>query len=122
MKKLLSLALIAMVCCSAALMFGCSSKNGSIVINGNAAVSVTISQSTIDDEMAYMDAYDAELVKITLEVKDEAGAELFKGTLYDAKLQGANVTGFSLKTAGTRTAKVSMHGVTGEFTYTVTVS
>ena len=121
MKKLLSLALILMVCCSAGLMLGCSSENGKMTITPNPVV-ISITQDTIDDEMAYIDFVDTQLKGITVIVADEEGAELFNGNAFDARKQGASIIGFSLKTAGKGTAKISMFGVTESFEYEVTIS
>ena len=120
MKKLLSLAVIMLFCCSAFLMLGCSVNNGSMTITvTNSAFSIT--QAVIDDEEAYIDAVDAALKTITIEVKDEDGVVLYTGNLSEAKKNGAAVTGFSLKYEGTdKVAYVTMYGVKQSFNYSVT--
>ena len=115
MKKLLSLALIVMVCCSAAIMFGCSSKGGTIVINGT----TTGLTKFTGDAVAYNDAIDSALAGINIVVTDTAGIELYKNTLKVAKTEGASIMGFSLRNEGTFTARVTMFGITQEFEYSV---
>ena len=76
MKKLLSLAVIMLLCCTSFLMFGCSVDNGSMTIT-LANPAFTISQKTIDEGMDYIDAVDEALKTITIVVdyKDAAGNE-----------------------------------------------
>ena len=127
MKKLLSLAVIMLLCCTSFLMFGCSVDNGSMTIT-LANPAFTISQKTIDEGMDYIDAVDEALKTITIVVdyKDAAGNEKqWTGNLFEAKQEGASVTGFSLKSntgSSGREARVTMFGVTEVFTYTVTVT
>lgn len=118
MKKLLSFALILMVCCSSALLFGgCSSNNGTVTLPSS--VSFEISEAEREDELKYVEALDRELAKITaIVVKDENGVTLFEGNGFEAKGKGASIQ-ISLRENGTFTGKFSMYGITGEFTYTV---
>ena len=128
MKKLLSLAVLLVVFCSSALIFaGCNSSNGTITFDGTMPYTVARFDKTQYEESEaegkYMEHIQTQLgtIKFSITYKDKSGTEVTKSgvTIAEARLDGASVTGFSLKTAGTRTAKLAYMGVTAEFTYTV---
>ncbi|MBO5954701.1 MAG: hypothetical protein J6Q13_01885 [Clostridia bacterium] len=119
MKKLLSFALILMVCCSSALLFsGCNTKNGTVTFE-KASYGFKITAEQRKNELEYIEAIDVALKDITgIEVKDEDGVTLFKGNGLEARGKGASIQ-ISLRQDGTFTGKFSMYGISGEFTYTV---
>ena len=123
MKKLLSLAVLLVVFCSSALLFaGCNSSNGKIEFdNSNMPFAVALFDKT-KDEAEYYNHIQTELANIKFKITytDENGTSVEKDTnAADARSDGASVTGFSLKSTGTRTAKIAYKGVTASFTYTV---
>jgi hypothetical protein len=116
MKKLLSLALIVMVCCTAAFMIGCSSKEGTITVTPPTEGFTLFTGNDAD----YAEALDAAFAKIAIKVTSEENPDAnFEGFLNGAKVKGASIMGFSLKNAGTFTAKVTMYGLTETFQYKV---
>ena len=133
MKKLLSLALILMVCCTSALLFaGCDKNAGFLVISGGQAT------GTLDSKGRDINSFEfavytgeqrnqlkfehdalASTVKITLyEDETKTGTPLQAETSF-GELTGVHVAGFSLTTVGTRTAKVTYKGATATFQYVV---
>jgi len=132
MKKLLSLALVMMVCCtSAILLSGCDKNEVEVAMlnpTDGTVQAISITQAVIDDPADYMDKYDEELGKITIKVTDvDKDGKVFEKhasiTLLEAKKSyGASVSNFSLKSAGKRTATVTIYGATAEFEYEVTIS
>lgn len=122
MKKLLSFALILMICCSSAIFFGCDTKNGEVTF-ASTSYSLTISEDERSNEVKYLEALDRELAKITgITVFDSDGTTklLDNKNAFEAKGLGASVQ-ISLRQDGTFTGRFSMYGVTGTFTYTVNV-
>ena len=117
MKKLLSLALIVMVCCSAAIMFGCTSKEGTMTISGE---TTNLTHFTGNEE-DYDAAIDAALtkIKITITGLKDTSLNITDKTLKEARALGASIMGFSLKQKGTFTATVTLYGVSETFEYTV---
>ncbi len=126
MKKLLSLALILMVCCSASLLFsGCDSSSGKMTFGQETAYSITVSSADVSDEN-YDDTRYAKMESITFQIKK--GEEIVVDTisLKEARDKGASIKGFDIRTSTatgeTRKATVTYKGVTGTFEYTVVVS
>ena len=126
MKKLLSLALILMVSCSASLLFsGCDSGNGKIVFNKTTPYTITVSSSSVAPENYGNTKYEA-LATIKFSIVKDGETILAETSLKDARDKGATVTGFNIgsatATGETRKATVSYKGATGSFEYTVVVS
>ena len=132
MKKILSLALILMVCCTSALLFaGCESNTTYMVISGGTPTETTDSQGRIIHSFEF-NVYEGTAFDQIEKEREELGAKL-EITLYAAKdstetildktllkeLEGYHLTGFYLTTTGTRTAKLSYQGATATFQYTV---
>lgn len=144
MKKLLTIALIFMVCCTSALLFaGCESNKVFLVVQAtNAAESNAnltddegriiytfkfTKYSDVDNEMDRKD-YEinqlAQISAILYESKFKQGenaTNILEGetNLKVLRSKGADITNFSLKTTGTRTATVTYQGSSATFQYTV---
>jgi len=123
MKKVFSLILILLACCSSVLFLGgCETSNGEIEISSKSWL-VNVACYEMDTQSEIEVAEDRELKKIDgVVVKDHKGNVLFEGNLYEAKINGASITGFSLKKEGTKTATIGMYGISKEFTYNVTIT
>lgn len=132
MKKILSLALILMVCCTSALLFaGCESNTTYMVISGGTETEKTDSQGRkiqsfefsvyegtafdqIEEERSRLGA----VLKVTIYVEKGSDETILDETAL-SELEGYHLTGFYLTTTGTRTAKLSYQGATATFQYTV---
>ena len=135
MKKLLSFALILMVCCTSALLFAGCDKNTEFmtVTNGTSTgvtdnkgreiKSFTFTQADYTDLNAYDNEVNAAFVSIEIQVFEnkDSKVEAFKGTLAKARRDGAHIAGFSLKEAVVdATATITFKGDSISFKYTVT--
>ena len=123
MKKLLSLAVLLVVFCSSALIFaGCNSSNGTITFEGQMPYTITINRTDLEDPMLYDGHVATALSGINFTFKASEEDPGVTMSIAEARSDGASITGFSLKSAGTRTAKLAYKGVTEKFTYTVTIN
>lgn len=132
MKKILSLALILMVCCTSALLFaGCEGNSAYLEITGGTPTETTDSQGrTIHlfefgkyegSAMAQMEEERrqlGEVLYVTL-YTEKGSDETIQDTILLSELDGYHLTGFYLTKPGTRTAKLSYRGATATFQYTV---
>lgn len=134
MKKLLSFALILMVCCTSALLFaGCDSNSTIIKMNETESAKYEFeifaynkNDSGNRTEQEQYEDYRLEKLKtltITVYTKDgqsETEDANNKGiTLAQVEERGGKVSGFSLKYTGTRTATVTYMQTSTSFQYTV---
>ena len=144
MKKLLSLALILMVCCTSALLFaGCdSSKTFFMFATEGSSPAATAVENETDSEGRQVYNFDFEIYtgpESGRKKHEEDERKGIKINIYDSKpenltapgtakesvtlgtleARGANVTNFNLKYEGTRTAKISYDGASITFQYTV---
>ena len=125
MKKLLSLALILMVCCSSALLFsGCSSKNGEMTLPTE-TIEITVSRTELGDgNINHYDVVRDKVSTIDVTLKYTENEEQKE---YTGKLKGlidelnATVT-MTLTSPGKHTATVTCKGITGSFEYNLTIN
>ena len=137
MKKLLSFALILMVCCTSALIFaGCESTVPFLVVSaGGTATEVIDNQGRVvrsynfalyTGEEVFQSRYEREQVdqvKVTCyvekgssEILNEVSEKSLKELLDTNR---AHIRGFNLGKVGTRTATVTYNGSTATFQYVV---
>ena len=113
MKKLLSLALIMMVCCTSALLFsGCDSKNGEMTLPTE-VVAITVSRAELGDgNINHYDVVRAKVavVNVTLKYTENGEEQEFTGNLQLLIDElNASVT-MSLTSPGIHTATVTCKG------------
>lgn len=132
MKKLLSFALILMVCCTSALLFaGCDNNSKIIKMDPTEPKDLVfkVFEYNKDDSRSEQEQYEdnrlekLKTLKITVYTKDgeteTEDADNKNITLAQVEERGGKVFGFSLKYTGTRTATVTYMQTSTSFQYTV---